>query len=517
LKLRAMRPRFRAMAKKKLLSEYEAAAAVGMSPTLLRWFTSHAPKSGDTRKLKIAKEENGVLFFEQQELLSFNDWLRLPWPHKPGKRPNIPTGIREEIEVEANGECAICNKNGDTCEVAHLNPVSKTKCNHPEELLNLCSNHHTKYDDGGYGPDKKNAEFVKSFKTVLHYHKRRMWVMQHEVGRKLFLVLADCERIGEEMKKAKTPDQTKAIERIARASLAELPHMAPISHADPHYEAYKAIETGLSSLKAASKANLAAQLKQAKKIKQEYVAALGFVACPLCEASGYYDGGDCPVCGGDREIDEEISERLDLAEYEKVNCPLCEGDGKLEGEDCPECGGEGEIQRRFAEQVDLRQYEAVNCPLCDGKGRFHGEQCPECHGDKQMPRHAAEQIDVSEYDDVDCPLCEGSGRHEGEDCPVCRGDRQIPRHAAEQVEVEQYRNVKCPLCKGRGQFDGDDCPACRAEGEMPRGQAQELDLGQYKKVKCPLCKGKQDGCPFCGGEGEVFKGDADNFDARDYQ
>jgi DnaJ-class molecular chaperone len=463
--------------KKKLVSEYEAAATVGMSPTLLRWFTSHAPKSGDPRKLKIAKEENGVVFFEEQELLSFNDWLRLPWPHKPGKRPNIPTGIRTEIEVEANGACAICNSNAETCEAAHLNPVSKTKCNHPEELLNLCSNHHTQYDDGRYGPDKKNADFVKSFKAILHYHKRRLWVMQDEVGRKLFLVLADCERLGEEMKKAKTPDQTKAIERIAKASLAELPQMAPVSHTDPYYAAYKAIETGLSSLKVPrKKAELAAQLKQAKKIKKEYVAALGYVACPLCNASGYYDGADCPVCGGDREIDKEISERVDLAEYEKVDCPLCQGDGKLDGEDCPECGGEGDMQRRFAEQVDLRHYEAVDCPLCYGKGRFHGEQCPECHGDKEMRRHAAEQIDVRQYDDVDCPLCEGSGSYEGEDCPVCRGDRQIPRHAAEQVEVEQY-----------------------------------------KKVMCPLCKGRHDGCQLCGGEGEVYKGDADNFDPRDFR
>jgi hypothetical protein len=127
------------MAKKKLLSEYEAAATVGMSPTLLRWFASYAAKSGDSRKLKIAKEENGIVFFEEQELLSFNDWLRLPWPHKPGKRPNIPVGIREEIKAEANGACA----------------------------------------------DEENAEFVKSFKTTLHYHKRRLWVMQDEVGRKV--------------------------------------------------------------------------------------------------------------------------------------------------------------------------------------------------------------------------------------------------------------------------------------------------------------------------------------------
>jgi DnaJ-class molecular chaperone len=507
------------MAKKqKLLSEYEAAAMVGMSPKLLRWFTSRAPKSGDPRKLKIAKEKNGVIFFEQQDLLSFNEWLRLPWPHKTGKRPNIPVGIREEIKIEANGACAICNTNGDTCEAAHLDPVSKTKCNHPEGLLNLCANHHKKYDDGRYGPDEENAEFVKGFKTMLHYHKRSLWIGQHEVGRKLFLILADCDRLEGALKKAKTPTQVKAIERIAKSALAELPKLAPVSKSDPHYKAYKAISIELSSLNAQGKKEaLPAQLKQAKKIKQEYVAALGYVACPLCKASGYYDGADCPVCSGDREIEERIAERIDLAAYDNVKCPLCEGDGKRDGEDCPECGGEGEMQRRFAEQVDVSQYEAVDCPVCNGKGRFQGEQCPACHGDRQMPRYAAEQIDTSQYDEVDCPLCKGSGRHDGDDCPVCRGDRQIPRHAAEQVDVEQYRNVKCPVCKGRGQFDGDDCPACAGEGEMPRGQSESIDLAQYKKVTCPACKGRHDGCQFCNGEGEVFKGDADNFDPRDYE
>jgi hypothetical protein len=43
------------MAKKKKLSEYEAACVTGMSPELLRWLTSNAPKSGIKRKLKVAK------------------------------------------------------------------------------------------------------------------------------------------------------------------------------------------------------------------------------------------------------------------------------------------------------------------------------------------------------------------------------------------------------------------------------------------------------------------------------
>jgi DnaJ-class molecular chaperone len=503
------------MSQETLLSEYEAATRVGMSPTLLRWFTKNAPKSGDPRKLKIAKEENGVIFFDEQQLLSFNDWLRQPWPHQPGKRPNIPAGIRTEIKTEANGACALCQSHGDSCEIAHLDPVAKTECNHPEGLLNLCANHHTKYDNGRYGPDKENAEFVKSLKTVLHLHKRRLWAMQDEVGRKLFLILAECERLDEELKRAKTPVQTKAIESIAKASLAELPKLAPVSHADPHYAAYKAISADLKAV--STKTAIPVQLRQAKRIKQEYVAALGYVACPLCKASGYYDGADCLVCGGDREIAEEAADQVDLAEFTKVECPLCKGGGKFDGEDCPECGGEGNMQRRFAENVDTRQYKRVECPLCKGGGQYDGDDCPGCHGDGEMPRYAADQVDVRQYKSVECPLCKGKGVYDADRCPECGGDGEMPGYAADQVDVRQYKKVKCPLCMGSGQFDGDDCPECQAEGETPRGQAENVDLTRYKKVACPLCEGRHDACRFCDGEGKVYKGAADNFDSGDYR
>jgi hypothetical protein len=43
------------MAKKKLLSEYQAAAVSGSSPELLRWLTKNAPKQGLSRKLKVAQ------------------------------------------------------------------------------------------------------------------------------------------------------------------------------------------------------------------------------------------------------------------------------------------------------------------------------------------------------------------------------------------------------------------------------------------------------------------------------
>lgn len=123
------------------------------------------------------------------------------------ERPRIPSGIYNEIKIEANGECAICNSNRDTCEAAHLEPVSKSKNNHPENLLWLCSNHHTVYDHGLFGPDPENEEFVVSFKRVLYRHKKMLWAMQHEVSRKLFLYLYYCDQLAEQRKVAKTQTQ----------------------------------------------------------------------------------------------------------------------------------------------------------------------------------------------------------------------------------------------------------------------------------------------------------------------
>jgi hypothetical protein len=506
------------MSVSKLLNEYQAAARVGMSPTLLRWFTTHAPKSGESRKLKFAKEDKGTIFFEEQELLAFNEWLRLPWPHPPGKRPGIPAGIKREIKVEANGACAVCQSHGDSCEAAHLDPVAKTECNHPEGLLWLCANHHTKYDNDRYGPANESVDFIKSLKIVLHRHKRMLWVMQDEVGRKLLLVLDACESLDEELANAKTAAQKKTISFLAQDALAQLPKLAPVSHADPHYEAYKTISPQLLSLTSDEhkKATLSARLKKAKKIKRSYIAALGYVPCPLCKASGFYDGTDCPVCGGDREIEEKIADEVDLTDFQKVQCPLCKGAGKRGGVDCPECGGDGEMQRRFACYVDLGQYEDVECPLCDGSGKHDGDDCRECGGEGKMPRNAAQQVDVRQYEMVACPLCDGSKKYDGDDCPECSGEGELPRNAADQVDLRQYMKVKCPLCKGRGQFDGDDCPECQAEGEMTRGQADQIDLGQYKLVTCPACKGRYDDCGFCDGKGEVYRGAADRFDPSGY-
>lgn len=108
------------------LNEFEAACVVGLSPKLLRWFTSHAPKRDSERKLK-ARKADGRLYIERAELEGFNNWLKLPWASKAGERPSIPAGIKREVQEEAGGECAICHSNANSCEAVHIVPVAKSK------------------------------------------------------------------------------------------------------------------------------------------------------------------------------------------------------------------------------------------------------------------------------------------------------------------------------------------------------------------------------------------------------
>ena len=77
----------------------------------------------------------------------------------------------------------------------------------PENLLWLCSNHHIAYDDGLFGPDAENAEFVVSFKKVLHRYKLLLWRTQHKISSKLLTVLEDCDALEKQLAAAKTKEQ----------------------------------------------------------------------------------------------------------------------------------------------------------------------------------------------------------------------------------------------------------------------------------------------------------------------
>lgn len=492
---------------KKLCSEYEAACLTGMSPELLRWLTSYAPKSGISRKLKVAEKRDGTYFYEQDELLGFSDWLKAPWPRKKdGTRPHVPEAIRREIINEANGECAICHGHKDTCEAAHLDPVHKSLNNHPDNLLWLCSNHHTAYDGGLFGPNRENAEFVINFKHVLHRYKLMLWRTQHEISQKLLTVLEDCDGLAKQLQKATSREQVKAIEKIAKATLETLPILAPVSKRDPKYNNYKSISKNIRSI-SKDTSSIAQRLEKVQGVRQEYITAYGFIPCLLCKGNGRYEGADCPVCNGDREIEEKTASRIDLSDFEIMDCPVCSGLGRVGGEDCPACGGDAHMEKRFAQRIDVLDYQKVECPLCTGSRRHKGNDCPVCGGEGELDKRLVSHVDLGEYEDVDCPLCEGKGHYVGEDCPECAGEGEMERKFAERVDLQRYAQVDCPLCKGKGSLYGNDCSFCHGEARINRRYLDNFDIRDYELVKCPVCKGKghrgDNDCSACDGEGKM--------------
>lgn len=490
----------------KFLDLYEAAVFLEMSPTLLEYFTKNSVKTGDSRRLKCTKVGE-LLTFDKGELESYNAWLKSPWPTSPkSNRPHIPKGIREDLKEEAGLQCALCLQNGDSCEAAHIEPSHKSKCNHPHNLIWLCSNHHTKFDKGHLGPKGADNQDILRIKGYLITFRRLFWTTQSEATQQLASILRICGEL-----KAKLAQPFSAaherFERLAEEALEIVPNLTRRSESQKVKPVLDKMLQELSTERLRKDSTTTSALSKVASFESEFLEKSGLKRCPLCVHRGSINSYDCPVCNGEGTVDENTY--VDLKEFELVQCGLCKGDGRHNGDDCRVCGGEGELERRYEELVDYSQYELVDCPVCEGEGRFNGEFCQICDGDKKILRRQAESIDRSDYEFVSCPLCEGGGRHNGDDCRHCHGERQILRKYIQDFDPSLYDEVRCPACKGTKTLYGEECIACGGEGSMLSEQANSLDLSLYKLAACPECKGKsKDGrreCRYCNNEGELLK------------
>lgn len=63
-------------------------------------------------------------------------------------RPQIPAKLKRRILVEAGHRCAIPTCRFPTTELAHIVPWSEVKKHEHENLIALCPNCHTRFDDG---------------------------------------------------------------------------------------------------------------------------------------------------------------------------------------------------------------------------------------------------------------------------------------------------------------------------------------------------------------------------------
>lgn len=543
------------------LTEIDAAILVALSPELLRWLTEYPPKPGSPRKLPFT-ERDGEYFYDRAALLDFDAFLRAKWPHKTGVRPNVPAGIRREIQLEAHSTCAVCPNMNDG-EGAHIEAVATSHCNHPHNLLWMCPSHHTAYDHGHRVHANLKEDVVRAYKTMLQEGQLRRWRIERRATHGLLLLIQDLETARSLLADPTKVDIKEGVEAYAKRVLHEVENKAKAVIAAP--TPTKQAPRLVAYAKLARTAAAAVQAGRAEALEALSVARAGYlhdaeeVACPLCDGKGSYGRYEtCPICGGDAVVDARKAESIDIAAYASTTCPLCEGSGHFRDYDqCPECGGEGELSSGDAEQVDVAAYEEEPCPLCEGKGTYgEYDHCPECGGDGKMERRHAERVDLRAYEAVECPLCEGTGKYGFRDaCAICDGAKTVERSALRQIDVRDYelvacprcdgdgdrgecracdgqgkverqdvgqieddfRQVKCPLCRGAGKFrDYDECPGCGGDKTMDAWAAEKLDTSEFKLVDCPECEGSGtvDGneCRFCGGESKVERRHADRWE-----
>src|ERR1039457_2303129 len=167
-----------------LFTEVEAAMRMGISVELLRYFTKHCPKTGEAKLLAASKIGEQTLY-DQRDVDDYRRYLSKPWPHKKGKRPDIPDPIKEDVKREAHLWCAICG-NANRGEVAHIEAVADTLNNSPDNLIFLCPNHHTEYDLGYKPSSNITLEVVRAAKLVKRSTRQR--VMRHEANATKLLV-----------------------------------------------------------------------------------------------------------------------------------------------------------------------------------------------------------------------------------------------------------------------------------------------------------------------------------------
>ncbi len=97
-------------------------------------------------------------------------------------RDTIPASIKRAVLVEAGHRCAISTCRATTTEIAHIVPWAETQDNSFENLIALCPNCHTRFDQ------KKEID-----RLSVKMYKQNLGILNNRYGefeRRLFEVLA---------------------------------------------------------------------------------------------------------------------------------------------------------------------------------------------------------------------------------------------------------------------------------------------------------------------------------------
>jgi HNH endonuclease len=98
------------------------------------------------------------------------------------QRDSIPAAIERAVLVEAGHRCAIPTCRATTTEIAHIVPWAKSQDNSFENLIALCPNCHTRFDQ------KKEIDLL-----AVRMYKRNLGILNNRYGefeRRLFEILA---------------------------------------------------------------------------------------------------------------------------------------------------------------------------------------------------------------------------------------------------------------------------------------------------------------------------------------
>jgi hypothetical protein len=97
-------------------------------------------------------------------------------------RPPVPTAIKRAVLVEAGHRCAIPTCRATTTEIAHIVPWAETQDDSFENLIALCPNCHTRFDQ------KKEIDQI-----AVKMYKQNLGILNNRYGefeRRLFEILA---------------------------------------------------------------------------------------------------------------------------------------------------------------------------------------------------------------------------------------------------------------------------------------------------------------------------------------
>ncbi len=416
----------------KEMNIFESAILLKMSPILLKWFTSYAPKYKESKKLNYIADKDGMFFFAKTDLIGFDKYLAMPWPSKnKDERPAVPAGIESEIKTESQFRCVICNHSSG--QIAHIDPVHNSKNNHPHNLIFLCPNCHDLYD-------KKKTIKRKQIKNLKEEILQTKIVIWHSYTS----LMDSVSSLIKEIKNVTTKEfENKKLQQgIIRELLEEIKnHVSNDFDTSPKdikeqpknekYETYKKNIRKVLSKDIEVEESLIIERKN-------FITESGRSECPLCEGTGVHNEWECPVCRGTGSVDQAVLEDIDLKPFEQRECPLCEGSGIHNEWECHVCRGVGTVDQAALENIDLRPFEQEECPLCKGSGNHNEWECPVCRGVGTVDQAALDNIDLEPFEQEECPLCEGSGVHNERGCPICRGIGTVDQAALENIDLSDY-------------------------------------------------------------------------------